>query len=164
MKKLKVWQLVLGLLLVVGGTALFIVAVSGGFGLGDLKASVEQEYQCEEKCERNFIELTTPDYERMIAEKKSFVVFVDQGGCTTADRLRGYVLDFANDKGFKVFRMMFDDMKKTSLHDFVKYYPSVAIISRGKVIGFLRADSDEDSDAYNKYDAFEIWMRKYLNF
>ncbi|MBQ6461127.1 hypothetical protein IJJ36_01685, partial [Candidatus Saccharibacteria bacterium] len=100
--------------------------------------------------------------EKKVAEKKSFVVFIDQGGCTTADRLRGFVKDYASSHGFKVYRMMFEEMKKTSLHDFVKYYPSVAVISRGKVVGYLRADADEDSDAYNNYDAFLTWMQKYL--
>ena len=106
------------------------------------------------------MELTPDLYESLVAEGKSFVVFVDQGGCTTADRLRGFVKDYASSHGIKVYRMFFEDMKKTSLHDFVKYYPSVAVILRGKVMGYLRADSDEDSDAYNNDDAFLTWMQK----
>ena len=160
MKNLKVWQLVLGLILVVGGTALFVVAVSGGFG--ESKAVLSSEYICEDKCDGEYMELNKDEYEKLVADKKSFVVFVDQNGCTTADRLEGFVKDWSSENGIKVYKIMFEDMKETSLHDFIKYYPSVAVISNGKAIGFLRADSDEDADAYNEYEAFEKWVEKYL--
>lgn len=159
--KLKTWQLLIGLLLVIGGTTLFIVGVSGGFGTE--KAVLDKEHICEEDCEFSYMELTPEAYEKLVVEKKSFVVMVDQGGCTTAERLREeFVKNFAIDKGIRVYKMMYSDLLKTSLHDFVKYYPSVAVVSNGKVKGWLRADSDEDSDAYNKYNKFEEWMQKYL--
>ncbi|MBR3323916.1 hypothetical protein IKG24_00025 [Candidatus Saccharibacteria bacterium] len=157
MKKLKVWQLLLGLLFVVGGATLFVLAVSGVFGGAKVKLS--SEYICGESCDGEYIELSADDYEKLIADKKSFVIFVDQGGCTTADRLEGFVKDWSINNGIKVYKIMFEDMKKTSLYNSVKYYPSVAVVSSGKVVNFLRADSDEDADAYNKYDAFLNWMR-----
>ena len=160
MAGLKVWQLLIGLLLVVGGTTVFVVLASGAFSR--VSMTVDTEYICGESCDGEYMELSPEEYEKLVAEKKSFVVFVDQGGCTTADRLRGFVKDYASSHGFKVYKMMFEEMKETSLHDFVKYYPSVALISWGKVVGFLRADADEDSDAYNKYEAFEGWMGEYL--
>ena len=159
MKNLKVWQLVVGLVLVIGGSVLFIIGVSGGFGVE--KAELDAEYKCSD-CEFEYMELTPEEYEKLVADKKSFVVMVDQGGCTTADRLKGFLKDFAIDKGIKVYKVIFGDMKKTSLSDFVKYYPSVAVVSRGKVIGWLKADSDEDADAYNDYGAFESWVNRYL--
>lgn len=160
--KLKTWQLLVGLLIVIVGTTLFVVGVSGGFGVK--KAVLDAEYTCEDDCEFSYMEIGPEEYEKLIEDKKSFVVMVDQGGCTTADRLREeFVRKFAVDKRIKVYKMMFSDVKKSSMGDFVKYYPSVAVISKGKVIGWLRADSDEDADAYNKYEAFEEWIKKYLN-
>ena len=106
--------------------------------------------------------LTGADYESLIKEKKSFIVLVDQGGCTTADRLREYASEFAKERGVKVYRLMFAEEKETSLHDLVKYYPSVAIISKGKPVAYLRADSDADAPMYNNYDEFKKWMEKYL--
>lgn len=160
MKNLKVWQLVVGLILIVGGTVLFILAVSGVFN--SPRADITAEYLCGENCDGEYTELTPEEYEKLIEEKKSFVVFVDQGGCTTADRLEGYVSDWSKEKGIKVFKIMFDKMKKTSLFESVKFYPSVAVVSKGKPIGWLRADEDEDSDAYNNYEAYKIWVDKYL--
>lgn len=160
MKNLKVWQLVVGLILIVGGTTVFILAVSGVFN--SPRAEISVEYLCEENCNGEYVELTPEEYEKMIEDKKSFVMFVDQGGCTTADRLEGYVSDWSKERGVKVFKIMFEQMKKTSLFDSVKFYPSVVVISKGKPIGWLRADEDEDSDAYNNYEAYKIWINKYL--
>ena len=159
-KKLKVWQLLLGLLLVIGGTTLFIVGVSGGFGKP--KAEIDVEYYCSDNCEPRYMDLTPSEYEKLVADKKSFVVLIDQGGCKTADKLKEFMSEYASSEGFRVYKIIFEDVKKTSLYDFVKYYPSVAVASKGKVIGFLRADADEDADAYNQYKAFETWIQKYL--
>ena len=160
MKNLKVWQLVLLLVVVIGGSVLFVGLSSGWFSSVNVKFS--PEYLCGENCDGEFLDLTSEEYEKLVAEKKSFMVFVDQGGCTTADRLRGFVKDYASSSGIRVYRIDFSDMKETSLHESVKYYPSVVLVSSGKVVGFLRADSDEDSDAYNKYEAFLDWMGKYM--
>ena len=161
LNKLRTWQLLTGLLMVILGSTVFIVAVSGGFG-GLSRAEVSGEYRCKGECNDGYMDLTPEKYDELVTEKKSFVVFVDQEGCKTADNLGRFVMDFAKAKGIKIFKMMFEDVKTTSLHDLVKYYPSVAVVSNGKVVGFLRADADEDSDAYNKYEAFEAWANWYL--
>ena len=158
--KLKTWQLVLLLLVVVGGTVLFVGATSGWFG--GSKVVLDAEYYCGEDCDDEMMELSGAEYKDLVKEGKSFVVFIDQSGCTTADRLRGYVADFAREAGIKVYRMMFSEARDTSLHDYVKYYPSVAVVSHGKVVTWLRADSDEDADYYNDYEAFVTWARRYL--
>ena len=158
--ELKIWQLVLLLLIVVGGTILFVGATSGWFGSG--KVVLDAEYYCGEDCDDEMMELSGAKYEDLVKEGKSFVVFVDQSGCTTADRLRGYVTDYAHKVGIKVYRMMFSEARETSLHDYVKYYPSVAVVSHGKVVAWLRADSDEDADYYNDNEAFNKWLNRYL--
>lgn len=158
-KQLGVLGLIVALVVVLVGSLVFMGAVSGWFD--DPKVTVSEEYRCIEGCE-GFASLDAASYEDLAKAGKSFVVFVDQDGCTTADRLRGYVSDWAASAGVKVFRMMFSEVKKTSLHDYVKYYPSVAILDRGMVRGYLRADSDEDADAYNNYDAFLGWVQRYL--
>ena len=160
MRKLKVWQLVGLLLVVVFGAVLFVGLAAGWFF--DKRAALSPEYFCGDECTGEYENLTIEKYEELIKDKKSFMVFVDQGGCTTADRLEGFASDLAKSRKIKIYKIMFEDMKKSSLHDKVKYYPSLVVISNGNPIGWLRADEDEDSDAYNRYDAFEIWVNKYL--
>ena len=160
MGRLKIWQLIALLIVVVGGTVLFVGLASGWFA--DKRAEISAEYLCGDSCDGEYTDLSVEDYDKLVADKKSFVIFVDQGGCTTADRLEGFTSDFAKAKGIKVYKIMFEDVKKSSLHDSVKYYPSVVVVSNGKPLGWLRADEDEDSNAYNRYDSFQEWINKYL--
>lgn len=159
-KQLGVLGLIIALVAVLFGGALFVGAASGWFDHAEVTLS--SEYICGETCDGELMTLDVSGYEELMAAKKSFIVFVDQGGCTTADRLRGFMQDYAKEKGIKVYRMMFEQVKESSLHENVHYYPSVAVISKGKVVGALQADSDEDAGAYNDYDIFKEWIEKYL--
>lgn len=156
-KQMEVLGLIVALVVVLVGGVLFVGAVSGWFG--DSKVVLSEEYIGEFQ---DFVNLTREEYEKLMEEGKSFVVFVDQEGCTTADRLEGFVADWANEAKVKAYRMMFSEARETSMREFVKYYPSVVVVSKGKVVGWLRADADEDADAYNEYDAFLTWMLRYL--
>ena len=152
--------LIIALVVVLFGGLLFMGAVSGWFD--NSKVVLDAEYFCKDDCNGEYLELSKEDYEKLIKDKRSFIVFIDQGGCKTADTLRSFMADFARSKGIKVYKMMFEDEKETSLHDTVKYYPSVVMVSKGKVVGYLRADSDEDAPMYNNYEDFEKWIRRYL--
>ena len=153
---LKIWQLVGLLIVVVFGTILFVGLAGGWFS--EARVKLDAECYCGSECEDGFMELSGEEYERLVEEDGSFVVFVDQGGCTTADRLRDYIISYAKKNGFRVFRILFSEMKETSLHNYVKYYPSVAVVSRGTVRRFLRADSDGDAGYYNDFNEFKKWM------
>lgn len=156
-KQARVLGLIIALIVIALTGLLFVAAVSGWFDQS--KVTLESEYYGEGS---GYMELSPDKYKELIDNKKSFVVFVDQGGCTTADRLRQYVLDYAKEKGILVFRIMFDKMKETSMHETVKYYPSFVVIKEGKIAGYLRADVDEDAPAYNDYGEFKAWVENYL--
>lgn len=156
-QQLGVLGLVVALVVVLFGGVLFVGAASGWFD--DSKVKLDAEYYADGA---EFMELTAGEYEGLVEAKKSFVVFVDQGGCTTADRLREYVTQYMTETGILAYKMMFEDVKESSLHEQIKYYPSVAIVSRGKVVAYLKADSDEDAEIYNDYGAFKEWMGEYL--
>ena len=156
-KNRKILPLVMALIVVVLGSILFVGAASGWFD--NHKVKLDAEYYADGA---EFMELTAGEYEALIEAKKSFVVMVDQSGCTTADRLREYVTRYMTETGILVYKMMFEQVKESSLHDQVKYYPSVVVVDKGVVRAYLRADSDEDAEVYNNYNAFREWMEKYL--
>ena len=156
-KQIKTGWLVAALLAVIAGGVIFMGAVSGWFG--SKKVTLDAEYYADGA---EYMELSADEYEGLVTNKKSFVVMVDQNGCTTADTMREYVTRYMTETGIKVYRMMFEDLKDTTLHDVVKYYPSVVIVDKGRAVGYLRADSNEDAGAYNSYDEFKKWMEKYL--
>ena len=152
-----VLKLVIALAVVLAGGVLFMGAVGGWFT--NQKIILDEEYYSEET---GLMELSTEEYENLREMKKSFVVFVDQDGCVTADRLREYVQDWSASVGVRAYRMMFGEAKNSSLHEYVKYYPSVVLIDKGKVRMYLRADSDEDAPMYNDYNEFETWIKKWI--
>lgn len=156
-KQVGVLGLIVALIVVLMGGILFVGAVSGWFD--DSKVVLDAEYY---KDSGEFMDLTAGEYEALVGSKKSFVVFVDQSGCTTADRLREYTEQYMKERGIVVYRMMFSEVKESSLREFVKYYPSVAIVDKGVVKGYLRADSDEDAGIYNNYEEFKNWMNRFL--
>ena len=156
-KNRKILPLVMALIVVVLGSILFVGAASGWFD--SHKVKLDAEYYADGA---EFMELTAGEYEGLIEAKKSFVVMVDQSGCIAADRLREYVTRYMTETGILVYKMMFAEVKESSLHEKVKYYPSVAVIDKGVVRAYLRADSDEDAEVYNNYNAFREWMEKYL--
>ncbi len=94
----------------------------------------------------------------MIDEKKSFVVFVSQPDCRTADKLREILQDFITKYPMQIFEVSFSDLKSSGLADEVKYYPSVIIYRDGKIADFLDANDGEDSAAYNSLEGFEEWF------
>ena len=106
-------------------------------------------------------------YDAMTAEGRSFLLLVDQEGCTTGTRLAEYLARFvasdARESGGYYYRLMFDELKKTGLYSEVKYYPSVVVVREGAPVAWLRADADEDAAAYNDYGAFSEWLGGSLN-
>lgn len=158
-KQMGVLGLIICLMITLIGSLLFVGAVSGWFD--EPKVNIDAEYRTDVP---ELKDISREEYQALIDEKKSFVVFVDQNECTTADRLRGYMNDYMKEHGVMAFRIMFSEAKESSLHDFVKYYPSVAIVDKGVVKFFLRADSDEDVEPYNDYGAFRGWMDGHLLF
>lgn len=153
----KTITLVVALIVVLVGSVLFAGALAGWFG--DTKVTLDEEIYTSTP---ELIDISSSNYSELVDAKKSFVLFVDQSGCTTADRLRGYTNDYAKEKGINIYRIMFSDVKDSSLHDHVKYYPSLVLVNKGKVHTFLRADSDDDAKMYNDYDAFKSWLDRYL--
>ena len=159
-KRKSTTMLVVGLVAIIGFSIVFIGALSGWFSSASVV--LDRDYICESECDGEFIDIDASAYEDLILNEKSFIVFVDEGGCLMAEMMRGFVQDYAKEKGIKPLRIMFEEMKETSLYDKVDFYPSVAIISKGQVVDWLKADSDEDTSAYNDYDAFKVWMGSYL--
>lgn len=157
----RTWGLVAGAVIVPAISLIFVGAVAGWFRAVPT-TRLDSEYYLPSAVSAedwSFIETLSPEqYQELIDDRKSFVMFVDQGGCTTADRLRGFIRDYASEAGVGVYRMMFSDLRETNLKGQVKYYPSVVIFAEGKPVAWLDTSSEEDVDEYNEYDAFKAWM------
>lgn len=95
----------------------------------------------------------------LINEKKSFVVYVSLPVCSgeTAE-FKEYVTEFQKNEKLSFYYITSDYVKDTSIYETVKYFPSVIIYDQGKIVTYLRFDSDEDAKYYKSYDEFKKWF------
>lgn len=109
-----------------------------------------------------FVEISGEEYEKMLQERKSFLVFVDQDGCITADGLRKISKEISEEKNLKIYKIMFADARGTSMHDKVKFYPSFVIVNSGKIVSWLKADADEDIERFKNKTELSNWLNLYI--
>ena len=99
-------------------------------------------------------------FENIVKEKKDFVLYVSLPICNgDAAKFKEFVLDFQHKNKVSFYYLTSDYIKDTSVYETVKYFPSVIIYKDGKIINYLRYDSDEDKEYYKSYDGFSKWLR-----
>ena len=104
------------------------------------------------------VDLSMSDYNKIISDKKSGLIFVDQNGCVTAEKMRKFIDEISAENNMKFYRMMWSEAKEVMPHEEVPYYPSLVIIKDGNIIASLRANSDEDGPIYNDKKLLEDWI------
>ena len=110
------------------------------------------------------IDITRADYEKLVSDKKSFIVMVDKPDCYTTANMRKWMSDFPSSTQFKYYRIMWSEAKESSLHNFIKFVPSIAIVHKGEILDYLDADSDEDVDKYDNPNSLRNWINSYILF
>ena len=109
-----------------------------------------------------FIDIDYLGVDDLIKSKENFVVFIYQPMCTMSSEFEKLLDEYMDIKKISIYKMSFTDMKKTSLKDTVKFYPSFIIFKDGEVVDFLDADSDEDTNKYKILKAFNEWFEGYV--
>ena len=109
-----------------------------------------------------FIDIDHSKVEDLIKSKENFVVFIYQPMGTMSSDFEKLLDEYMDIRKISIYKMSFTDMKKTSLKDIVKFYPSFIIFKDGEVVDFLDADSDEDTKKYKELDAFKEWFESYV--
>ena len=135
--------------IVISVITFLLVAILVLFLLNNRTFSLEKKYYGNSE----FKELTISEYDKLIKDKESFAIFIYQPLCTTSYEFNKVLTEFANKNQISFYKMSFSDMKKTSLKEEVKYYPS---------FDSLDANSEEDVDRYKKIDAFKEWFTSYV--
>lgn len=102
------------------------------------------------------------EYEKMVSEGKSFILTSYLPTCTA--HMIKFSQNISEEKKISLFYMDWSDIKKTSLKGKVEFSPSVIIISKGKPIAHLNANSNDDIEKYNNYDVFKAWIEEKVKF
>ena len=152
-KSSKIIALVVGAVILIAGVVAAVLLRPKTFRL-------DEEYYGQSEA----IDIDKEAYERLIAEKKSFVVMVDKPECFTTANMRQWLTEFPDDIQFKYYRIMWGEAKDSSLHGKIKFVPAVALIHNGEVVDYLDADSDEDAPMYNDAGALQNWIREHIDF
>ncbi len=143
------------LILIAAGT-LLIGIPNGWYDIEKTTLSSEYFGQSEK------IILDQSTYEKLVSEKKSFIILTHQPGC--AANILTYLKDFAAEKNFSYYYFLWSDLRETSIKSIVNFPPSVIIIRDGRVIKHLDANSNDDVEYYNSYDSFKKWLEEAVNF
>ena len=162
MKNRKFWQiftLSLAAIAVIAGGVLFVGAASGWFDNSEpVKVTLSSEYQ--NSAAPTMLTVDTDEFNALIDEQKSFLGITYLPGCTA--NILTYLKDYATARQLNYIYYPWSLLRDTWLHDSIKYTPSVFIISNGKLVAFLAADSDADTEKYNSSEAFAAWLDQYL--
>ena len=146
-------------------TAVSLAALAGGsFAIWNVLSHQKFRLDGEYYATSEMIDLDKAGYEDLISQNKSFVVLIDKPGCTTTVAMRENMAAFPSNIQFRYYRMMWDEVKASSLHEKVKFTPSVALIKNGEVTKWLQADRDEDSDYFNSGEALQRWITDNIEF
>ena len=95
--------------------------------------------------------------------KSSFAVFVYMPNCLTSASFREVVESFLAEEEISFYQISGTIIDDTKLNETLKYYPSVAIYQEGKIIAYLRADSNDDKSYYESVEGFREWFTKYIS-
>lgn len=133
------------------------VGISRGWFNGE-KAVIDSEYFGSSELRT----INTDQYNQLINDKKSFLIITYQPGCT-ADLL-SFIKKFSEEKNISFNYYVWSALRESPLHNNIKHPPSVAVISKGEVVAYLKADSNDDTEKYNNYDTFKAWLEEKVAF
>lgn len=111
----------------------------------------------------SLVEVTTNDIENKLNSKESFLLFTYNNYCTLDIPCEDIFEEFTKKYQLSILSIPYDDFKKTSLHQKVKYAPSVLIIKEGKIVSYLDANAESDLKKYQDIEAFDSWIKEYIN-
>lgn len=125
----------------------------------------ESKFSFDEKYyhKSEFIELEKENLNKLIKDKESFGIFIYQPLCSNSYEFNKVLTEFSKKYQISFYKMSYSNMKETNLGDSIKYYPSLVIFKDGKMIDFLDANSNEDTDYYKTLRGLKKWFSKYVN-
>lgn len=108
------------------------------------------------------IENDLDDVEKLIKNKESFLLFIYQPLCTTSYGLSQILNKYSREKGITYYTIAYSKIKDSDTFNYIKYYPSFVIFHKGKMVDFLDAESDEDTEKFKDEKVFSEWLESYV--
>ncbi len=94
----------------------------------------------------------------------TFIIFLHNNFCSMGVPCEDIFKSFMEKYKIDFLKISFDEFKNSKYYKYVKYAPSVIIISNGNIISYLDAEKDEDIEKYQNELEFEKWLDNYIYF
>lgn len=108
----------------------------------------------------NFREITADEFESL--ENQNYVLFTFNNFCALAIPCEDIFKDFMDKYKIDFISMKFDEFKNISLHQTVRYAPSVILVHNWKILDFLDSEKDEDLQKFQDVEVFEQRIKQYI--
>lgn len=106
------------------------------------------------------IEIDSKEYSELVKKKESFAVALYKPNCGASSAFLEVLNEFSSNYKISIYKMTFEEMKKTKLK--IKYYPSLALINKGRLVDYLESDKDSDIKYYKTSEGFNEWFRMHV--
>ena len=100
------------------------------------------------------------EIQQLIDDKKSFLLFVSQPDCRTADDFRIVTQDLIANYPLSVFEISSADFNQDVIENKVRFYPTLMIFKNGKLVDYLESNNDADVAAYTTVGGLKIWLEQ----
>ena len=94
---------------------------------------------------------------------ESMIIYTYNNFCNLPIHCENVFKEFMDKYKIDFISIPFMEFKKTSFYSSVSYAPSVIIIHKGKIVDYLKADSDSDYSKYQDVNEFDKWISNYIN-
>ena len=141
--------------------SIIIVLLLGTFfylNSNNKKFYLDDKYYSESK----FIEGDYKTINELKENRESYILFTYLPYCTFKIPCDDVFKEFMNKYSISFYYVPFDEVKKSTIKDTIKYAPSVVLVKNGKVVSYLSPDKDSDYDKYQSESEFENWISKYI--
>lgn len=95
-------------------------------------------------------------------KNENYILYVYNPYCSFPVPCEAIFKSFMDEYKIDIVSLPFSEFKNTYLYQTVKYAPSIIVVKNGRIVAYLDANSDKDTQKYQDEEAFKTWIEKYV--
>ena len=134
--------------------------------INDYDPNKETKEKEEEIVLNNVIDIKdVSEFDKLIENKKSFLVLVYLPGCTSCAAFRPIVKDFVDANDVQMYQMNYQILKDRDniIKQKIDYTPSIFIFVDGELKAYLDPQSEKDEEIYKTTENLSNWINQYID-
>lgn len=108
------------------------------------------------------VKITASEFDRMVAEKKSFIVIAHMVVCPAEFPVMVSAKALARSENMRFYSLVEEEFRQTFLAKTVKYLPTAIIMRNGEIAAWLDAEKDEDVPYYKSAEGLKEWIGRWV--